>query len=368
MKSHVTDGNEEERASTKADQQYYPLSGDDDGINVCTLQYSRKQIRSREPILETAQVRMLGAEESQLVLQHDTFKNEKVAAANTTHHQKELNTMGKKSHSSRTEKMALDIQMSWTEKSIQASSTCSSSTEYGFPRQHTKRDKKWNETFQKVKAYVEKSGGTINDTHHGFRRWVNTQRETYKRHCRAAGGSMTEERIKLLESIGINWKRHDKVKDCIWKNKFDRIKVYSETKGRSINDLNHDLVPWVNTQRVTYKLFHKTGKGGMTEERIKLLESIGIDWEPGIPLIDREDMWHEKFEALKSYKAIYGHTNVPTTRCTTTNHKNHALGRWVAYQRTKYRRKTLSDYKVQLLESIGFTWWSNSRAGRRVRK
>ena len=205
-----------------------------------------------------------------------------------------------------------------------------------------------------MKAYIAESGGAgINDTKHDFRRWVNTQREAYRRYCRTGDGPMTEERIKLLESIGINWKRHDKVKDSVWKEKFDRMKAYSETKGRSINDLNHDLIAWVNTQRVSYKLFRKTGKGGMTEERIKLLESIGIDWVPGIPFIERQDMWHEAFEALKSYKALHGHTNVSKH---TKGHTYYAMGQWVVYQRKRYRKKILNDYKVQLLESIGFVW------------
>ena len=103
----------------------------------------------------------------------------------------------------------------------------------------------------------------------------------------------------------------------------------------------------------------------MTEERIKLLESIGIDWEPGISLADREVMWRDNFEDLKVYKSIHGHTNVPRKP---RGDEHFALGRWVAYQRTKYRKNTLKTKKIQVLESIGFAWYMRSIETKLVRK
>ena len=226
-------------------------------------------------------------------------------------------------------------------------------------REDDARGRQWKEIFYKVKAYTE-TKGNINDIHHGFRRWVNTQRDTYRQFCKTGDGAMTVERVKLLESIGINWERHDKLKDIIWREKFDKL-----VANGNVNDVNHDLTVWVNTQRVTCKEYHRTGKGGMTEERIKLLESIGIDWEPGISLADREVMWRDNFEDLKVYKSIHGHTNVPRKP---RGDEHFALGRWVAYQRTKYRKNTLKTKKIQVLESIGFAWYMRSIETKLVRK
>jgi hypothetical protein len=61
--------------------------------------------------------------------------------------------------------------------------------------------------------------------------------------------------------------------------------------------------------------------------------------------------WNVMFQRLVSYKKQHNSTTVPY-RCVV----NPKLGLWVSYQRTRYRNNSLSDHRVDLLNSIGFVW------------
>ena len=58
--------------------------------------------------------------------------------------------------------------------------------------------------------------------------------------------------------------------------------------------------------------------------------------------------WNDRFEELKAYKAKYGHCNVPVW--------SGPLGKWILTQRRYYKKSTLSDNRIKLLEDIGFMW------------
>jgi hypothetical protein len=59
--------------------------------------------------------------------------------------------------------------------------------------------------------------------------------------------------------------------------------------------------------------------------------------------------------ALADYRKIYGHCNV-------THNYSKELGNWVATQRHNYRlhlkgkNSSISPYRIQELESLGFEW------------
>jgi len=67
--------------------------------------------------------------------------------------------------------------------------------------------------------------------------------------------------------------------------------------------------------------------------------------------------WEERLEELKAYKKSHGDCNVPTL-----SKENPSLGHWVHDQRKQYRlhetgRPTsMTDSRIQQLESIGFKW------------
>jgi len=60
--------------------------------------------------------------------------------------------------------------------------------------------------------------------------------------------------------------------------------------------------------------------------------------------------WEAMFQLLVQYKKKYRTTRVPNT----PNSKHTKLGYWVTNQRVNNKRKKLSEYRKQRLESIGF--------------
>lgn len=61
--------------------------------------------------------------------------------------------------------------------------------------------------------------------------------------------------------------------------------------------------------------------------------------------------WDDHFEELLIFKEKYGHSNIPHT-----NTFNPTLGDWVRRQREAYRLKTISQPRINKLNSIGFVW------------
>ena len=99
------------------------------------------------------------------------------------------------------------------------------------------------------------------------------------------------------------------------------------------------LAIWVGEQR------HTRRNGEMSDERIGRLEGIGFFWNW------RDAQWDQMFKALKDYKAIQGHCNVPQRYS-----ENQGLAVWVNGQRTKKRRAGVLPNRVRALDEIGFVW------------
>ena len=73
----------------------------------------------------------------------------------------------------------------------------------------------------------------------------------------------------------------------------------------------------------------------------------------------------ERFKDLKSFKAEFGHCNVPTSRTRSKNNKHLSLGCWCNRVRESYnaikegrspRWLKLSKANIQRLENAGFEW------------
>jgi len=81
----------------------------------------------------------------------------------------------------------------------------------------------------------------------------------------------------------------------------------------------------------------------ITEEQIRLLDSVGFDWDPLMTA------WNIGFQKLLQYKAERGHCLVEVKRCMIEG-----LGVWVVAQRKN--KKNLSQEQISCLDEIGFEW------------
>jgi len=118
-----------------------------------------------------------------------------------------------------------------------------------------------------------------------------------------------------------------------------------------------ELGMWLSTQRKQYRLL-KIGKPShMTGERVQKLESIGIVWQV--------NNWMERFNDLNKFINENGHCNLPT------DYHNKQLRSWATTQRSHYRflcqgkQSHLTEERVQLLDSVGFSWKTREDWGTR---
>ena len=107
----------------------------------------------------------------------------------------------------------------------------------------------------------------------------------------------------------------------------------------------------------------------LSEQRIKILDSLGFTWKDKtrkeLATDKRCDVFQSKFEELVLYKRRHGNTNVP--------YENGELGKWVerirvhkretdhvkngvTFPNRKHPRPTLTDDQILQLTSIGFQW------------
>jgi hypothetical protein len=116
-------------------------------------------------------------------------------------------------------------------------------------------------------------------------RWAKRQRYQYKLYTEAATatgknkGSMTSERVKVLEKIGFCWD----AQESTWCDRHAELRAYNKQKGNA--DVpseyveNRKLGVWVKCQRRQYKIWKAREHSTMTAKRAAaLLESVGFKW------------------------------------------------------------------------------------------
>ena len=170
--------------------------------------------------------------------------------------------------------------------------------------------------------------------------WLALQRYIYKE------SKLMSERIQLLEELGINWAPHDKT----WNNYYNLLKEYKEEHGNIDVPKNYEidgmkLGGWVATQRRTY---NGTEKYAITENRIQLLEELGINWS-----LTRN--WDENYNLLKEYKNEHGNIDVPQSY----EVNGIKLGNWLITQRQAYKGQVdfkITQDQIKLLEELGMNW------------
>ena len=89
----------------------------------------------------------------------------------------------------------------------------------------------------------------------------------------------------------------------------------------------------------------------MTADRIRVLESVGFEWETTV------GFWKERVDQLREFKVQFGHCLVPIKYAA-----NLKLGKWVSNQRSNYKLyqegkpNPMTAERIRQLESVGFEW------------
>lgn len=205
----------------------------------------------------------------------------------------------------------------------------------------------WDMYYASAKQYYQENGNLevparyITEEGYALGSWLNNQKAIRKG---TIVGKLTEDQIQKLDSIGMIW---DSL-DYFWEQNFKLAKEYYLTYGNLDIPTNYKstdgkhLGNWVLRQRQLYK------SNSLTDEQIKKLDSIGMDW------MDRVDrVWENGFIEAKNYSEEYGNLSVPKNYRSNTDFP---LGIWIQRQRSLYKNKKISDDRIKRLTDVGMNW------------
>lgn len=205
----------------------------------------------------------------------------------------------------------------------------------------------WDMYYASAKQYYKENGNLevparyITEEGYALGSWLNNQKAIHKG---TIVGKLTEDQIQKLDSIGMIW---DSL-DYFWEQNFRLAKEYYLAHGNldvptnfKSKDGKH-LGNWILRQRQLYK------SNSLTDEQIKKLDSIGMDW------MDRVDrVWENGFIEAKNYSEEYGNLSVPKNYRSNTDFP---LGIWIQRQRSLYKNKKISENRIKRLTDIGMNW------------
>jgi hypothetical protein len=160
-----------------------------------------------------------------------------------------------------------------------------------------------------------------------------------------------------MNRLGFKWSlqgKFDKRFDDLMsvKAKYGHFDVYHTGE-------NVSLGKWCSEVRSSYKKIQNNQKPKMnlSDEQIQRLNDAGFKW---CSQKEREHMkaFDDRFNDLMSFKAKYGHCDVPRTG------ENVSLGKWCSEVRSSYKKiqnnqmpnNKLSDEQIQRLYDAGFKW------------
>mmetsp|Transcript_6594 Transcript_6594/g.12541 ORF Transcript_6594/g.12541 Transcript_6594/m.12541 type:complete len:1008 (-) Transcript_6594:383-3406(-) len=142
----------------------------------------------------------------------------------------------------------------------------------------------WNDWIEELRKYKAEHGNV--DVPLKYEKnvplgaFVNNQRSEYRKLKRGDPSSMTEEKIRDLESLGFQWSVRDS--RIPWAARLKELTEYKEKFGDCDVPLewseNQALASWVEKQRQQYKLLGRANCQ-LTRDRVKLLNDLGFDWK-----------------------------------------------------------------------------------------
>lgn len=176
--------------------------------------------------------------------------------------------------------------------------------------------------------------------------WLTTQRRV---RAGQIPGNLTEQQIARLDSIGMEWgSRYDRQ----WNEVYQAAKRYFEANGSLdipvayVSPEGYALGKWVRRQQYAYRNPEKSN-AILSQERIELLDAIGMQWE-------KPDSWQYRYELAQEYKRVHGNLDIPAKYKTADGIW---LSRWVYNQKRLLQsesEKLSEEQKKKLKELLGY--------------
>lgn len=196
----------------------------------------------------------------------------------------------------------------------------------------------WMEHLELLRRFSARTGATlvpVDYVEDGLKlgQWVRLRRKERKK--------LSPERQALLEAIpGWFWGTKS---DYVWNHKLNLLTKFAEREGHARPSYGHieggvKLGSWVVEQRAE--------RQNLSTERKAALEAL-----PGWSWTVSRDAWDEKYEVVRKFATLVGHSRVPQDHV----EDGVPIGSWVAVQRQK--RNKLTSERVAKLEKLPeWTW------------
>lgn len=171
--------------------------------------------------------------------------------------------------------------------------------------------------------------------------WIHYQKKLYKQ------GELSAYQIARLESIGMKWIKPRKVPE--WDIAYSYAKQYFEANGhlfvpkKYVTSEGFALGKWIEEQRDRYL---GLSQYGISEERIDMLEEIGMFWE------DLKNAEWDWFVGL--LRECIRKTEKPFVIGRSYRYKNYALGEKVSEVIRQYADGSLTEAQERDLRKAGF--------------
>lgn len=187
--------------------------------------------------------------------------------------------------------------------------------------------------------------------------WLKSQKRSYKR------GILSDEKIKLLESLGVNF--HSGLNEQ-WDEFFNTFSEYFKTFNviptvtTKYKDI--DMGSWFRRQLIKY------GGGKLDDSQANMFKEMGIDldllYKKYIEKKEktsrnnhkRNNDWNYRFELLNKFIVLNHREPVSNETFENVN-----LGAWLYHQRRLYKNNSLRKDRQDKLESIGVVFDDNKK-------
>ena len=209
--------------------------------------------------------------------------------------------------------------------------------------------KQWEYGYSQAKAYYEQHGDIdvdyayINENGFPLGKWL-------KRHTAVNGQSgrtsikVTPERKAKLDKLGFKWDKGDSwnkhIAACI---EYKREHGNLDVPQQYVTADGFWLGKWLYLCRKVYNGESEKAGFSLTDDQIRELDSIGMDW-----CMPTEKAWDEKYSAFSAMLAEIKADNNAAAKYPSS----HPLRQWLTRQRIKQRQGKLSDEQIEKLTKL----------------
>ena len=171
----------------------------------------------------------------------------------------------------------------------------------------------WERAFSVAEAYYQEHGNLAVPSDYcvdgvNLNSWIRTQRQIQNGTLGGRKSRLTEEQVRRLDSIGMTWEPYG----ARWERSFAAAEAYYREHG-DLDVPSHyerdgvDLSRWLWLQRRMANGMDGGTARKLTQEQIRRLSAIGMDWEPK----PKTNGFSYYYALAKKIYDAYGHTDFP---------------------------------------------------------